>query len=167
MIISHKHKFIFIKTVKTAGTSLEVFLSQHCGPDDVLTPFAPPSRDTSRVTTKDPLDPSLKSCVSHSGRGLPGAASSLDTSAFTIICRPGLFDYAFLPPSGTVISSFASNATRGIRFCRITTCTLTVQAAPSPSINTSPEPSSRSITRVTPIHPDQELWSIELFVMKI
>ena len=42
MIISHKHKFIFIKTVKTAGTSLEVFLSQHCGPDDVLIPFAPP-----------------------------------------------------------------------------------------------------------------------------
>jgi hypothetical protein len=42
MIISHKHKFIFIKTVKTAGTSLEVFLSQHCGPDDVLTPFSPP-----------------------------------------------------------------------------------------------------------------------------
>src|SRR6266702_2276090 len=42
MIISHKHKFIFIKTVKTAGTSLEVFLSQHCEPDDVLTPFAPP-----------------------------------------------------------------------------------------------------------------------------
>ncbi len=42
MIISHKHKFIFIKTVKTAGTSLEVFLSQHCGPDDVLTPFDPP-----------------------------------------------------------------------------------------------------------------------------
>jgi len=42
VIISHKHRFIFIKTVKTAGTSLEVFLSQHCGPDDVLTPFDPP-----------------------------------------------------------------------------------------------------------------------------
>jgi len=42
MIISHKHRFIFIKTVKTAGTSLEVFLAQHCGPDDVLTLFAPP-----------------------------------------------------------------------------------------------------------------------------
>jgi hypothetical protein len=42
MIISHEHKFIFIKTVKTAGTSLEVFLARHCGPDDVLTLFDPP-----------------------------------------------------------------------------------------------------------------------------
>lgn len=42
MIISHKHKFIFVKTVKTAGTSIEVFLSQHCGPEDVLTPIFPP-----------------------------------------------------------------------------------------------------------------------------
>jgi hypothetical protein len=42
MIISHKHKFIFVKTVKTAGTSLELFLSQHCGPDDLLTPFDSP-----------------------------------------------------------------------------------------------------------------------------
>ncbi len=42
MIISHEHKFIFIKTAKTAGTSIEVFLSRQCGPQDIVTPIAPP-----------------------------------------------------------------------------------------------------------------------------
>ncbi len=42
MILSHEHKFIFIKTAKTAGTSIEVFLSKHCGPADILTPIEPP-----------------------------------------------------------------------------------------------------------------------------
>jgi hypothetical protein len=41
MILSHKYRFIFVKTLKTAGTSIEVFLSQHCGPDDVVTPIVP------------------------------------------------------------------------------------------------------------------------------
>lgn len=41
MIISHEHKFIFLKTHKTAGTSIEMALSQFCGEGDVLTPFTP------------------------------------------------------------------------------------------------------------------------------
>ena len=41
MIISHTHKFIFIKTTKTAGTSIEVFLSDRCGPEDIVTPVLP------------------------------------------------------------------------------------------------------------------------------
>lgn len=40
MIVSHKHKFIFIKTSKTAGTSVEIALSKYCGPDDIITPIA-------------------------------------------------------------------------------------------------------------------------------
>lgn len=41
MIISHQHQFIFVKTRKTAGTSLEIGLSQHCGAQDVITPISP------------------------------------------------------------------------------------------------------------------------------
>ena len=40
MIISHRHKFIFIKTNKTAGTSTEIALSKVCGPSDVITPIS-------------------------------------------------------------------------------------------------------------------------------
>lgn len=41
MIISHRHKFVFIKTRKTAGTSIEILLSSICGEDDIITPISP------------------------------------------------------------------------------------------------------------------------------
>ncbi|WP_258102290.1 sulfotransferase family 2 domain-containing protein [Marinoscillum pacificum] len=37
MIISHKHKFIFVKTRKTAGTSFETLLASICDSSDVIT----------------------------------------------------------------------------------------------------------------------------------
>ena len=39
MIVSHQHRFVFVKTRKTAGTSIEIALAQHCGPDDIITPI--------------------------------------------------------------------------------------------------------------------------------
>lgn len=38
MILSHEHGFVFMKTRKTAGTSVEIALSRVCGPADVITP---------------------------------------------------------------------------------------------------------------------------------
>jgi hypothetical protein len=40
-IISFSHNFIFIKTRKTAGTSLEVHLAQECTDGDIITPIYP------------------------------------------------------------------------------------------------------------------------------
>ena len=45
MIISHKHRFIFIKTKKTAGTSIEISLSRYCGKEDVITPIDPKNEE--------------------------------------------------------------------------------------------------------------------------
>ncbi len=41
MIISHKHRFVFVKTTKTAGTSVEIALTKHCGDEDIITPIHP------------------------------------------------------------------------------------------------------------------------------
>lgn len=37
MLVSHRYQFIFIKSRKTAGTSLEIVLSTFLGPNDVIT----------------------------------------------------------------------------------------------------------------------------------
>ena len=36
--IRTSNRFIFLKTVKTASSSIEIALSSLCGPDDVITP---------------------------------------------------------------------------------------------------------------------------------
>jgi hypothetical protein len=42
VIVSFQHRFAFIKVQKTAGTSIEVFLSQVAGADAIVTPINPP-----------------------------------------------------------------------------------------------------------------------------
>ena len=52
MIVSHQHRFVFLKTVKTAGTSVEVLLRRFCGPDDIITPITP-------IDEKEPVEAGL------------------------------------------------------------------------------------------------------------
>ena len=49
MIVSHRYKFIFIKTAKTAGTSLEIALSKFCGEEDVITPISAEDEELRRT----------------------------------------------------------------------------------------------------------------------
>lgn len=46
MIVSHEHKFIFVKTQKTAGTTIEIGLSKFCGERDVVTKISPRDEKT-------------------------------------------------------------------------------------------------------------------------
>lgn len=45
MIISHTHKFIFAKSCKTAGTSVEVFFSAYCSERDIMTKIGEKTAD--------------------------------------------------------------------------------------------------------------------------
>jgi Sulfotransferase family len=44
MVLSHKYKFIFIKTRKTAGSSIQIYLSRFCGERDILSPIDRPEQ---------------------------------------------------------------------------------------------------------------------------
>ena len=68
MIISHKHKYIFIKAVKVGGTSVELNLAKSCGADDIVTPldeasekkdtdlYSQPARNYDGFFGHDPLE---------------------------------------------------------------------------------------------------------------
>lgn len=69
MIVSHRHRFIFLKTSKTASTSVEIALSKYCGEEDVITPISPKDERKRRAlgypgprnyTLPEPMDPEAK-----------------------------------------------------------------------------------------------------------
>ncbi len=78
MIISHEHKFIFIKTMKTAGTSIEVFLSPHCGERDTVTPIYPAVKPHAPRNFRGLFNP-LSDVIRHEGRGLKRTFAHLVT----------------------------------------------------------------------------------------
>src|SRR4051812_41096314 len=41
MIISLAHRFVLVRGMKVAGTSIEMALSTICGPDDIVPPMVP------------------------------------------------------------------------------------------------------------------------------
>jgi hypothetical protein len=45
VIVCHAYRYIFVKTRKTAGTSVEIALSKFCGPDDIITRDEPADED--------------------------------------------------------------------------------------------------------------------------
>ena len=47
--MSHRHRFIFLKTRKTAGTSIELALARVCGPDDTITSLNPKDEEIRRA----------------------------------------------------------------------------------------------------------------------
>lgn len=63
MIVSHRHRFIFVKGIKVAGTSFEAAIHEFCGPDDIVTGiFTNKATDTDMV---EPLVQNSKGFTNH------------------------------------------------------------------------------------------------------
>ncbi|NSW52369.1 MAG: sulfotransferase family 2 domain-containing protein [Anaerolineae bacterium] len=51
MIISHRHRFIFVRVPKTASTSVQIAFGAFCGEDDIVTPLS--TRNDHEITDAD------------------------------------------------------------------------------------------------------------------
>lgn len=76
MIVSHKYRFIFIKTLKTAGTSVEVFLSDLCDEEDIVTPVYPAEHGHIPRNYKGLWNP-VHDLVENEGRGIQRTVEDL------------------------------------------------------------------------------------------
>ena len=76
MIISHRYRFIFLKTGKTAGTSIEIALSEYCGAEDIITPIKPEDELIRRSLgfrgPRNYLEPDTPAGVPATGQPGPG-----------------------------------------------------------------------------------------------
>jgi hypothetical protein len=52
VIVSHRHKFIFVKGIKVAGTSFEAAMYEYCGPNDIITKIS-----SNEATDTDKVEP--------------------------------------------------------------------------------------------------------------
>ncbi len=82
MILSRRNRFVFVKTIKTASTSIELFLSRFAGPDDVITYLPPPDeairRETGGRGPQNCYNPSWKrNLLRLSGKSRHDAAHSI------------------------------------------------------------------------------------------
>jgi len=92
MILSHDRQFIFIKTKKTAGSSIELALSQICGPMDIITPLLPKEeRDLRKGPGPQNFIRDFREPVSMRPDGVPKAELSRDY--FNHITARKLRDY--------------------------------------------------------------------------
>ena len=66
MIVSHKHKFIFVKTHKTATQTFLKFIKPHLGPDDVMAGDPPNDQNAdTRVNIEKPFPETGKTALEY------------------------------------------------------------------------------------------------------
>lgn len=85
MIISHRHRFVYVKTRKTASTSIEIALSKFCGPDDVITGIV--ARDEQVRQSLGYRGPQNVTAVSRHGEAI-----TLDNHSPAVLARDLLGD---------------------------------------------------------------------------